>query len=858
MPRGESTRRELFLKMQVKERKGVLQSHRNMHGSSLPGRWSSNNSRQRCKGDPRAQRSLGTRNHISRDASTTLSHLLYRFPIARLRLVVLLCVRVLSGVADSHVPLLPTQHLCESREPHILPEHTSLYSLCNQPEPPTTLSKTTTSQQQTREPRLNMDDDGDNQKRKRSFRQAPKKKAKLDDGSAALKTGFGAKMMAKMGYKGEGGLGREGSGISEPIQVVNRGTKGGIGIVAEKSEQQKREERRKAEANGEEYVDTSEEERKKKKERKAKAKGEARTADLRPKKTIFEMEAAGMHVPLALQSIIDATTGASTPTSSVSLRGADVVPFESSLQARVRRDLASFSEAFEELQIESETIPAQEWALEKELNELERQIEEAEYMRTRLQSLRNSTFHEACESLKELRAAYPVKPLHRESIAVLYPHFSDIIASWSPLDNALEDAAAAFFELADVVQPRSRRIATSFYAYPSEALVARTTIEQEETIKRGTTSAYETMMLKLWLPSVSSAVTQWDVKEPHPMTHLLETWKPVLPPFVANRVLEQVTRKLSTSVHEWNPRKFKKSPHTWIVEWLPYLKPADLDPKGSGLVSDVKRKLRHALQSIDLSRGPLAGMESWRKVFGRSEFDHLLTSHLVPRLATNLRDNFEINPAEQDLAPLESVFAWKGLISDQAIGELLRAQFFPKFLTIIHQWLSSEEVVFEEVQKWMEWWHDEILKSDINDLPSVSASWDEAYTLINQALDLGDARLTDLPAPRVESARASPETPELSKSIREAPRPAEQPEELSFKDIVEEFCAEENLLLKPLREAHDLTGLPLFRVTASATGKGGVIAYLKGDILWVQNKKDKSLWEPMGLDERLIAKAEGK
>ncbi|KAH8725162.1 GC-rich sequence DNA-binding factor-like protein-domain-containing protein [Phaeosphaeriaceae sp. PMI808] len=702
-------------------------------------------------------------------------------------------------------------------------------------------------------------DGGDGQKRKRTFRQEPKKKPKLDDGSAKLKSGFGAKMLAKMGYKGDGGLGREGEGISEPIQVVMRGTKGGVGIVAEKSEQQKREERKKAEANGEEYVDSSEEERRERKKKKAAARGDARTAVPRPKKTVFEMEAAGMHVPLALQSIIDATTGASTPTSGVSLRGTNVVPFESSLQARVRRDLNSFSEAFEEMQIESDTIPAQQWALEKELEALERQMDEAEDMRARLQSLRATSFKNACEGLKELRAAYPSKPLHRESIAIIYPHFSDMIASWSPLEDALEEVAASFSELSDIIQPRSRRITTQAYTHPSEALVARTTADEEEAIKRGTTSSYETMMLKLWLPIVSSAVTQWDVKDPHPMVHLLETWTPVLPPFVTKRVLEQVTRKLSASIHEWNPRKSKKNPHMWVVEWLPYLKPTDLDPKGSGLVAEVKRKLRHSLRSIDLSRGPLAGMESWRKVFGKAEFDHLLTAHLVPRFAAYLRDNFEVNPAEQDLAPLEAVFAWKGLISNLVIGELLKAQFFPKFLDIIHQWLSSEEVVFAEVEKWIEWWRDEILKSDINTLPSVSSGWDEAYTLINQALDLGSARLTDLPAPRVESTRSSPETPQFSKSVnKEPPRPAPEVEEMTFKDVVEEFCAEENLLMIPLREAHDTTGLPLFRVTASATGRGGAVAYLKGDILWVQNKKEKSVWEPIGLDQGLITKAEGK
>ncbi|KAF7454661.1 GCFC domain containing protein [Pyrenophora tritici-repentis] len=660
-----------------------------------------------------------------------------------------------------------------------------------------------------------MDTDGG--KRKHSFRQQPNKRAKADDGSA-LKAGFGAKMLAKMGYKGEGGLGKEGAGISEPIQVVNRGTKGGIGIVAEKSEQQRREEKRKAEANGENPS----------------AKEDA--------------------------SIIDATTGASTPTSGVSLRGADIIPFENSLQARVRRDLNSFSEAFEQLQVESQAIPPQKYALQKELEALERQMDELEDLQARIESLRTGTFEAVCEGLKSLRAAYPSKSLHRESIAVIHPHFSRKIASWEPLEDALEVVAAAFSEMADIIQPRSRRIVSQTYTHPSEALVSSNTADEEEDkIKRGTSSSYESMMLKLWLPTVSSAVTQWDVKNPQPMVHLVQVWTPVLPPFIAKRVLEQVTRKLSTSIHEWNPRKFKKSPHTWIVEWLPFLRPSDLDPKGSGLVAEIKRKIRHALQSIDLSKGPLPGMDQWRKVFGKAEFDHLLTSHLVPRFAAYLRDNFEIDPAEPDLAPLEAVFAWKGLVSNEVIGKLLRSQFFPKFLEILHQWLSSEEVIFEEVGTWLAWWKNDIIKDDINNLPSVASGWNEAYFLFNQAFDLGEARMTDLPAPQVEGTEASPDTTQFSKSVKkEPPRPAPQVEEATLKDILEEFCAEENLLLIPLREAHTQTGLPLFRITASATGRGGAVAYLRGDVLWVQNKKDKSVWERTELDESLVAKAEGK
>ncbi|EUC43826.1 hypothetical protein COCMIDRAFT_27733 [Bipolaris oryzae ATCC 44560] len=700
--------------------------------------------------------------------------------------------------------------------------------------------------------------DADGGKRKHSFRQQPNKRAKVEDGSA-LKTGFGAKMLAKMGYKGEGGLGKEGAGISEPIQVVNRGTKGGIGSVAEKSEQQKREERRKAEENGEKYVDTSEEEREERKKRKAKARGEARTATPRPKKTLYELEAAGMHVPPILQSIIDATTGASTPASGVSLRGPDIVPFENSLQARVRRDLNSFSEAFEQLQIESQSIPPQEYALQKELEALERQMDELEDLHSRIQSLRTGTFGAVCEGLKSLRAAYPSKPLHRESIAVILPHFSKATASWDPLEDALEDMAAAFAELADIIQPRSRRIVSQAYTHPSEALVNQNTVEEEDTIKRGTTSAYESMMLKLWLPPVSSAVTQWDVKHARPLLHLVEVWTPVLPPFVSKRVLEQVTRKLLTSIHEWNPRKFKKSPHTWVMEWLPFLRPADLDPKGSGLVAEIKRKIRHALHSSDLSKGPLPGMDQWRRLFGKGEFDHLLTSHLLPRLAAHVRDHFEIDPNEQqDVAPLKAVFSWKGLLSNEAIGEVLRAHFFPKFLAITHEWVSSKEVVFAEVRAWLAWWRNDVQK-ELSNVPSVELGWKEAYTLAYQAEKLGEARLTDLPTPQMESTGPSVETIRPAKPANKEPVPSAPPaREQTFKDTVERFCEEENLLLIPLREAHEQTALPLFRITASATGRGGAVVYLKDDDVWVQNKKDRSVWDPVELGEMLIAKAEGK
>ncbi|KAG4301607.1 hypothetical protein PCK1_002092 [Pneumocystis canis] len=76
-------------------------------------------------------------------------------------------------------------------------------------------------------------------------------------------------------------------------------------------------------------------------------------------------------------------------------------------------------------------------------------------------------------------------------------------------------------------------------------------------------------------------------------------------------------------------------------------------------------------------------------------------------------------------------------------------------------------------------------------------------------------------------------------------------EDIEFKDIVDEFCTEHDLVLIPLRKAHENTGNPLFRITASTKGIGGVIVYIKGDVVWVQNVKNKNEFSPQSLNHIL-------
>ena len=86
-----------------------------------------------------------------------------------------------------------------------------------------------------------------------------------------------------------------------------------------------------------------------------------------------------------------------------------------------------------------------------------------------------------------------------------------------------------------------------------------------------------------------------------------------------------------------------------------------------------------------------------------------------------------------------------------------------------------------------------------------------------------------------------------------------QDEPVTFRTVLEEWCAENSLLFIPMREADPTSGLPLFRLTASATGKGGVVVFLRGDVVWVrEGKREGAVFRPVGLDDGLLGRAEGK
>ncbi|KAK4510637.1 uncharacterized protein ATC70_005069 [Mucor velutinosus] len=216
---------------------------------------------------------------------------------------------------------------------------------------------------------------------------------------------------------------------------------------------------------------------------------------------------------------------------------------------------------------------------------------------------------------------------------------------------------------------------------------------------------FETMMNTIWLNKVRSAINnQWDIHDPDPLIQLMEEWEPVLPRFIHENIIHQlILPKISRAVSDWNPRTDPIMIHTWIHPWFPTLKAWRL----AELFTHIRHKLSVVLRQWHPSdESALHIISPWKDVWTADQLEQFTSKSILPKLTLVLREEFQVDPRNQNLDAFIWCLAWKNLLSDTVLGLLLKNEFFTKWHAVLVQWLNLDmySINYDQISDWYRWW----------------------------------------------------------------------------------------------------------------------------------------------------------
>ncbi|KAM9952090.1 hypothetical protein ACTFIT_002777 [Dictyostelium discoideum] len=275
-------------------------------------------------------------------------------------------------------------------------------------------------------------------------------------------------------------------------------------------------------------------------------------------------------------------------------------------------------------------------------------------------------------------------------------------------------------------------------------------------------NVYFLIMRDLFLPKFKNYLrSQWDVKKPSNAATLISTWSDTLPDVIQEALLEQsILPKLKVAIEKWDPRTDPIPLDHWLLPWIPLL--------GSELESFyplIRQKIISALQDWHPSdKSAIKILTPWKNIFQSNSMDSLLNRAIIPKLSKSIKD-LEINPSNQK-SPIEIqwLLRWSnlnnndnnnnnnnnnnndnnnnnnsitttdninldsGLITLSTIICILEKDFFTRWLKILLEWLKSPDANLEEISNWYSGWKKQFPKEIISN--------DKIKSIFNISLNL--------------------------------------------------------------------------------------------------------------------------
>jgi len=319
-------------------------------------------------------------------------------------------------------------------------------------------------------------------------------------------------------------------------------------------------------------------------------------------------------------------------------------------------------------------------------------------------------------------------------------------------------------------------------------------------------AAYHSLVWECWVPLVRLAVQRWHSRDPQPLVAFLELWRPLVPPWIMQHVLEQlVLARLQAEVEVWDPLTDTTPIHTWLHPWLP-----PLGDRLDCVFPTIRNKLASALSAWHpTDRSAKLILLPWKEVFSRGSMCAFLTKNIVPKLEQSLA-TMPITPHNQDLTLWRAVTDWADMLPPPQLAQMLAQSFFPRWLQVLAGWLNSTPN-YEEVVGWYSGWKSSLPPS-VLPLPGVADQLSQALHMMNRSVS-GGGPLAGQPG-ALENVRymtsrefqtggvgAQPghDTGNTNKfaTISEAVKTSAQIPQ-GFKDLIGRRCEERGIVFRPL------------------------------------------------------------
>ncbi|GFG29832.1 hypothetical protein Cfor_02451 [Coptotermes formosanus] len=456
------------------------------------------------------------------------------------------------------------------------------------------------------------------------------------------------------------------------------------------------------------------------------------------------------------------------------------------------------------------------------------------------------TADKAAEAFKELQEKYyeeyRLYELGDLASKLIGPLLKDQLNNWSPLQNP-QEPMALFKQWKDILEEGQSQTLTNV----------------------STQDPYHHLIWHAWMPSIRTAVTNWNCRTCEPLIEFLEQWLPLVPPWILDNIRDQlVLPRIQHEVEEWNPMTDTVPIHAWIHPWLPLLGTVEfLSHKSleeyfflnkTEVFTKWKPSGDHSVPSdppqTEQSTCQLASVRQICQTDAPT-----MARSVLERRHRRIPHQEHCTKATTCSAGAEQwnwVMDWQDLLPVHSLASLLERHFFPKWLQILTLWLNHTPN-YDEITNWYMGWKGMVSESLLAQ-PAVKEQFRKALDLMNRAVTAPGQSMVHQPG-AVESVsyltnleQTSSVTPPPAQRVREtryemlaeAVRTASQIPQ-GFKELIQKRCEERGIVFVPLPNRYR-EGKQIYRC-------GKIQIYIDRSVVFVSD--NGTSWSPMSLNNML-------